>query len=144
MINPARKEVVIHRASAAFQPCWQAGSSIRKQIELDWPARFLLHYDCPLPDLTVADNIANLHPDKVTAPKLAVDCQVEQCSISQATVLIEVKSDLPNFLFGLSARFAPTVLPAFQAWRLVDLVSGISMIVLRGPEWPPEECSRSR
>lgn len=42
---------------------------------------------------------------------------------------------------GFSVRFAPTVLPTFQTWRLlaVGSVSGISMIILRWSEWPSED-----
>jgi hypothetical protein len=44
--------------------------------------------------------------------------------------------------FGLSARLAPTDLPAFQTWRFVKVfsVSDISMIVLQWSQWALEEC----
>ena len=54
MINSARKHIIVHRAAPAFEPCQQARSSIWQQFELNGPACFLLHYDCPRPGLMKA------------------------------------------------------------------------------------------
>jgi hypothetical protein len=61
MIYPAGKDIIVHRAAAPIQPNQQARPSIRQQLELNGPSRFLLHHDRPRSDLSAADNVANLH-----------------------------------------------------------------------------------
>jgi len=69
MINPARKDIIFHRTSPAFEPRQQAGPSILQQFELHRPTCFLLHHDCARSDLAPANDIANFHPHKVAAAK---------------------------------------------------------------------------
>ena len=52
-------------------------------------------------------------PDHVAVAKLAIDCEVKECSITQPTVLIEPETDCPH-LRGLRARFAPRTRPSFH------------------------------
>ena len=51
VIDPARKDIVVHRATSAFQPRQQAGPSAGKQFELNRPTGFQLHHDCSRSDL---------------------------------------------------------------------------------------------
>jgi len=90
--------------------------------------------------LAAANKTADLHLHQIAASELAVDREIEQRPISQTAPLIRVESDL-QICFGFGARFAPTVLPTFQTGRLaaVDSVSGISIIILRWPDWPSGE-----
>ncbi len=113
MIDPAGKDVVLHRAASPLEPCQQAGASVWKKLELNWSPCFLLHDDRPRSDLSAADKVANLHLHQVAASEFAIDREVEQRAITQAAALIEVEPNLP-YLLRLQARFAPTVLPAFQ------------------------------
>lgn len=55
-------------------------------------ASLLLHHDCPLSNVTAADNVTTLHLHKVATAELAVDRKVEPRPISQAAALIEVES----------------------------------------------------
>ena len=86
---------------------------VAPRFRCDWATCFLLHHDRPRSYLAAAHKVANFHLHQVTAPQLAIDRQVEQRSISQATPLVEAEADL-QICFGLSAGFAPTVRPAFQ------------------------------
>jgi hypothetical protein len=61
-------------------------------------AGLLLNDNCACTNLSAADHIADLHSHKVTAPKLAIDSKVEQCTIPQAPLLIREKADLPDLL----------------------------------------------
>ncbi len=72
-INPAGKDIIVHRAAAPIQPSQKARPSIRQQFELNRPSRLLLHHDCPRSDLSAADNVADLHLHQVAAPKFAID-----------------------------------------------------------------------
>lgn len=99
MIDAAWKDIVVDRTASAFEPCQQTRSCVRKQFELDRPTCFLLHHDCACPDLSATHNVSNFHPYQVAAAKLAIDRKVKQCAISQATVLIEVETDLPYLLW---------------------------------------------
>gem|GEM_PF-2970449 len=113
MVHPARKDIIVHRAAPPFKPRQQAGPSVRKQFELNRPTCFLLYHDCARSDLSPANNVAIFNTHQIAAAELAVDRKVKQCAITQAAALIEVESDF-QICFGFSARFAPTVLPAFQ------------------------------
>ncbi len=99
VIDPARKDIIVHCAAPALEPRQQAGPSVGKQFELNRPTCFLLHHDCARSDLPPADNVAYFHPHQVAAAELAVDRKVKQCAITQAAVLIEVKPDLPNLFW---------------------------------------------
>ncbi|OHC97991.1 MAG: hypothetical protein A2792_05670 [Sphingomonadales bacterium RIFCSPHIGHO2_01_FULL_65_20] len=98
-IDAARKHIVFDRTASAFEPCQQTRSCVRKQFELNRATCFLLHYDCARPDLSAAHDVSNFHPYQVAAAKLAIDREVKQCTISQATVLIEVEPNLPYLLW---------------------------------------------
>ena len=99
VIDATGKDVIADSSSPSFEPCQQAGSSIWEQLELDSASCFLLHHNRPRSNLPAADKVTDFHLNEITTPKLAVDCQVEQCPISQAAALIEVKSDLPYLLW---------------------------------------------
>lgn len=97
-IDPAWEDVVVDRAAPPIKPSQQARPSVWKKLELNRASCFLLHHDCPRSYLAAAHKVANLDLHQVTAPQLAVDRQVEQRSISQATPLVEVEADLPDLL----------------------------------------------
>ena len=139
MINPAGKDIIVYGPAAPIQPSQQARPSVWKKFELNRASCFLLHYDCPRSYLAAAHKVANLHLHQVTAPQLAVDRQVEQRSISQATPLVEVEADLPDLLRLERAPRAdrPPGIPDLTLGG--SFVSGISMIVLQRPDWPSEE-----
>jgi hypothetical protein len=118
MINPARKDIVVHRAASPFKPSQQAGASVWKQLELNWSACFLLHDGRPRSDLPAADKVADFHLHQVAASKFTVDRQVEQRPVSQAATLIEVKPDLLYLL-----RFQRT-LRAYCSSGVPDLTLG--------------------
>jgi hypothetical protein len=138
----SKEHIIVHRATPPLKPSQQAGPCVWKQFKLNWPTCFLLHHDRSRSDLPNANEVADLHPHQVAASEFAVDRQVEQRPISQAAALIEVKSYLP-YLLRFQGTLRADSLPAFQTWRLavLDSVSGISMIILRWPEWPSEERS---
>lgn len=82
VINPARKNKIVHRAASAFKPGQKAGPSVRQQFKLNRPARFLLHHYCSSSDLPATDNVANFHLNEVATSELAVDRKVEQRPVS--------------------------------------------------------------
>ena len=96
-VNSAGKHIIVNRAAPPLEPGQQASPSVWERFELNRSARFLLHYDRASSGLPATDDVANLHLRQVTAPELAVDCQVEQRPISQAATLIEVESDFRKF-----------------------------------------------
>lgn len=82
VIYPAWRDIILHRAAAAFKPCQHAGPGIREQFELNRPTGFLLHHDCARPNLSAADNVADFHLHEVATSQLAVNRKVEQGQIS--------------------------------------------------------------
>jgi hypothetical protein len=71
VINPASKDITIHRAAWAFKPRRQAASGVRQKLELNRSNCLLLHHNCACSDLTAAHDVADFHADKVTATQLA-------------------------------------------------------------------------
>lgn len=82
MINPTWKDIVVHRAAAAFKPRQEAVPGVEEQFELHRPSRFLLHDNRARSDLPTADKVADFHLHEVAATQLAVDSEVEQGPIS--------------------------------------------------------------
>lgn len=68
-------------------------------------------------DLQSGDHIADPDLDEVAAAKLAVDCQIEQCSVPYTSLAIEEAPNCPDLLLGKRTPGAD-LLPAFQAARL--------------------------
>jgi hypothetical protein len=73
--------------------------------------------DRPGSDLRSGNHIADLDLDQVTTAKLAVDCQIEQCSVPNASLSIKKEADGPDLLLGERALGA-------------DLLSGIPSCTL--------------
>lgn len=73
MVNPAGKDVIVHRSAVPLEPCQQAGPSVGEQFKLDRPTCFLLHDDPARSNLPAADKVADFHPTEVAAPQFAVD-----------------------------------------------------------------------
>src|ERR1700722_11676037 len=59
VIDSARKDELVKRATSAFQPGKQASSCVRQQLELDRPTGLLLHDDGTGADLPAYDQVAN-------------------------------------------------------------------------------------
>jgi hypothetical protein len=121
MIDPARKRVVLDRAATPFEPSEKAGSYIVRDLELDGTTGLLLNDDRASPDLRSGDHIENSDVDQVTAAKLAVDCQIEQHTVPNASLAIEEKANCPKLLLG-ERTLCADLLSGVQAarWRLAS------------------------
>src|SRR3954452_15872540 len=78
MADAARKRVIFDRAAAPLQPSQQARACIVHQLELDRATGLLLNDKRATPDVSAADQIADLDLHDVTAAQLAVDREVEK------------------------------------------------------------------
>jgi len=77
-VGSAWKGVIIKGATSVFQPSLEAGASRLEQLELDGPARLLLHDGSSCPHPAPADEFANPNPRDVAAAQLVIDGEVEQ------------------------------------------------------------------
>jgi hypothetical protein len=123
VIDAARKGVFDDRAATPIKPCQKAGTRIIHQLELDRPTRLLLNDDRPGPDLAAADQFADFNLYDIAAPQLAIDRQIEKCSVTDATVLIEEEANGSNLTwlqrsFG-SDLAASIPSPAFLRTRII-------------------------
>lgn len=100
MIDPARKCIVVDRASASFEPRQKAGSHIVGDLELDGPTGLLLNDDRTSPFLRSCNHIANPDFYQITAAKLIVDRKIEQGSIPDASLAVKEEADGPDLLLG--------------------------------------------
>lgn len=98
VVISAGKDEVVQRAPAALKPREYRFASRLDQLKLDLPLRLLLDDDCTISDSATGDNIADAYFHHVTSPQLAVDSEVEKCSVSGSPMLIEPESDCPDLL----------------------------------------------
>jgi hypothetical protein len=98
MVDAARKRVVGNSPSSTFKPHQEASAYIGGQFELNRSAGLLLHYYGSCPYIRSCNDIADLDLDQIATAQLAVDRQIEKCTISQASFSIEEETDCPDLL----------------------------------------------
>jgi hypothetical protein len=82
VVIPARKDEVVERAAAAFQPGEQGFAGRLDQLELHGLLCLLLHYDSAIPDPTAGHNVADTNLHHIAAPQLTIDRKIEESPIS--------------------------------------------------------------
>jgi hypothetical protein len=63
---------------------------------LNRPPGLLLYDNRPSADLPATDQLTGLDLHHVTGAQLAVDREIEQISISKATMLVKIEADRPD------------------------------------------------
>ncbi|MCW2380624.1 hypothetical protein M2338_000189 [Sphingobium sp. B2D3B] len=126
VIHTTGKRKVLRGTVASFEPCCQTLSSFLHDLELHWSPNVLLDDGRPTANVSGAYDITDLGFDKITPSKLAVDCQVEQCSITQPSALVEIKPDCP-YITRLRGRLGVTFWPAFQGRRSCTAGQGLNV-----------------
>ena len=96
VVDSAREDEIEDSTAAALQPRLQALTCFCHDFELNRPAGLLLRNRRTASGVAPADDITNPELDEITATQLAVDREVEQCSIAQALVFVEVKANGPD------------------------------------------------
>ena len=72
---------------------------------MNGPPGLLLSYGCSISNVWPAHEITDLEPDEITAPELAVECEIKQGPISHANLALEEEPDRPDlFLLEWSLR----------------------------------------
>ena len=94
----ARKCKIVKRAAAALQPSQKASASRLKQFELDGSPCLLLNDHSACSDTTAGHEIADAYLHQITSSKFAIDREVEESPVPQATLSIKPKSNSPNLL----------------------------------------------
>jgi hypothetical protein len=105
-IYPAWEDVVIEQAATMTKPSKQAVTGLLSHLELDRLLSFLLDGGRAVTDGGVHDQLADLQPDQVAAPELAIGCQVEHGQVADPPLALEMETDGPNSL-GFERRFGP-------------------------------------
>ncbi len=82
MIDPAWKDIIIHRSAPAFKPRKHTGSGILQELELNGAVCLLLCHNCARSDLTAVDDVTDLLSNKVAATQLAFDGDVKQSAVA--------------------------------------------------------------
>ena len=98
VIDPAREDELLEPTTPALQPRKHCRSCRFEDLKLDGPAGLALNNRCPVPDAIASHQVVDAYTDKIAAAQLAVDRQVEQRTISEASLLIEPEADRLNFL----------------------------------------------
>jgi len=100
IVDPAWKDKVGSRPTAALQPSKQAAANIGGQLELNRFTCLLLHHDSTRSYIRTRDQVANGNFDQITTPELAVYGQIKQRPVPQSTFAIEKEADRPDLLLG--------------------------------------------
>ena len=116
VISAAGECVILQRATPQFEPFQQACADIIHQLKLNWPPGLLLNHGGSISNFPMANDVADPDLHQVAPAQLAIDGQIKEGSIPNATVLIQ-KKRTAHIWRGLSARFAPTLRPAFHDTR---------------------------
>jgi hypothetical protein len=69
------------------------------QLELHGPLCLLLHHNGPVRDAPASYDVTDTHLHHVTSAQLAVDGEVEEFPVSEASVLIKPEADAPDLLW---------------------------------------------
>ena len=99
-VDTAWEGVVLSVATPTFEPRQQARPHIACNLELNGTTGLLLDNDRASSYLRSRNHIANPDLDQITAAKLAVDCQIEQGAVPNASLAIEEEADCPDLLLG--------------------------------------------
>ena len=138
VVNPARKDEVVERASPAFEPSEEAGAGGLKEFELNGATGLLLNDDRSRSNLAAADNVADFDFDDIAAAKLAVDRQIEHRSVAQSSLIIQPEPDRPDLLrlqHALGPNFSASVPwpKIFRAWIIFGM--SVRPILTRSGRW---------
>lgn len=110
VVDSAREDEIENRAATALQPRLKAHACFCHDFKLNRSAGLLLRNRRTIADVTTANDIANSELDEITTTQLAVDRQIEQHSITQPLVFVEVETNSPNV-----ARLERTLRPYILA-----------------------------
>ena len=82
--------------SRLLDPLLYGVSGGRRDLELHWALGLVLHHDCAGCHLVAMTNISDLQADKVAAPELAVDSQVEKRKLADSVFHLKAHSERLN------------------------------------------------
>lgn len=82
IVVPAWKDVVVERSTPSFEPSSHRLSCRLHKLELNRPLGLLLHHDGAVADAPARHEVADPDLDAIAAAQLAVDREVEKCSVS--------------------------------------------------------------
>src|SRR5215467_8051274 len=97
-LDPAGKEVLGVPAANVGKPRLDRGSGLLGDLELHWPARFLLNDGRAVTDSTADADIVDLEPHEIAAPEFAVDREVEQGEVPGSALHLKPDPDRPHVL----------------------------------------------
>lgn len=109
--QPALEEIIVSTRHPAFEKRSYRSAGVLRDLELHGPAGLLLDDNAARLYVSAGRHIANLQPDEVAAPELAVDCEVEE-------------DERPHFAFNLEPYPARPDLVHFQRWLLTGQLAG--------------------
>ena len=98
MINPAGEHKVVDRAASEFEPGKEAGSCISRDLKLNRATGLALSDRDSPSNFGAGNQVANLELDGIATSELAVDRQIEQCTVSNTLLSIQEEAHGPNLL----------------------------------------------
>jgi hypothetical protein len=106
VMKSAREEVLPVRWNAIGDPIAECRSGLFSDFELDRSAGFPLDYRGAVPDSAPDAHVADLEPNEVTAPQLAVEGQIEQSEVASTLFELKPDADRPDLLWLQRALLA--------------------------------------
>lgn len=117
VISAARECEILQRATPQFEPFEEARAGVVHQLKLDRPPGLLLNHGGSSSNFPIADDVADPDLHQVAAAQLAIDSEIEEGPVPNASVLIQKKAYRPD-LAGLEAAIGRVS----RWWLVVPLV----------------------
>ena len=112
------KEEVIGLQVRLLDPIAQGVTGDCRDLELNWALCLLLHDNRTRSHLIPMTDITHLECNKVTPPQFAVNAEVEECQLSNASFHLQTHTQSPD-LFDLERGFLANNLPLIP-WLVVS------------------------
>jgi hypothetical protein len=97
-VNAAGEEEVVRLQVCELDPVLNRVTSRCRDLELDGTLGLVLHHNSPRGQLAAVADIPDFESYEITAAKLAVDSQVEECELAHAIFHLEADAERPDVL----------------------------------------------
>jgi len=121
MVEPAGEQKVLCIQSSLLDPDLRCVACNSRDLELDWPFGFMLHYDSSRSYLITMRHVTDLECNKVASAKLAVNTKVKECKLPDPTLHLKAYAQSPDILH-LEGRLLPDDLAFVPRLMMRDVV----------------------
>ena len=98
VVVSAREDVIVESTASPLKPGEQGLPSWFDDLKLHRSLRLLLDHDRTVADVTAGDDVTDTNLDDVTPSKLAINREIEEGAVAQASMMVEPETYRPYLL----------------------------------------------